>query len=165
MYLTTDTHGFRELCSARDSFESLAELALEELAKFPPGVEIVCGPITSGGAGSIKDNLTIFNAVIKRLLEQRRPVFNQMPYENQLFALRDAWKADPDALQERGYEPVLEQFYRPLFSSERFAKAWFIPKWETSSGATWERNLLRSLGVEFEDLSEDWVTGALRGLW
>lgn len=161
MYLTTNEAAFKKECAACESFEELAALGLRELMKFPGDVEIVCGPITSGGLGSIEKNLAVFNDVVRRMLRHGQPLFNQMPYEDQLFALRDAWKPEPAIPYPPGYEPVLERFYRPLFETRRIRRAWFIPNWETSRGATWERELLGSLGAITHTLKDEWVVEAL----
>jgi hypothetical protein len=147
-------------CAVTGSFEELVELALNEVAKFRGDIEIVCGPITSGGRGSVEENLKLFNAVIKGLIDEGRPIFNQMPYEDALFRLRaKSEKAEGRMPGDASYNPiVLERFYRPLFETNRFTRAWFIKGWESSKGACWEHELLSGLGAQISYLHPQRIT-------
>jgi hypothetical protein len=163
MYIDTDEAMLRALCDEARSFGELVGFATIELSKFPEKAEIVCGPITTGGQGSVEKNLKVFNGAIKGLIAQGRPVFNQMPYETALFRLR----AEYERLAERNpddktYNPVvLEEFYRPLFQTRQFLRAWFLPGWRSSQGACWERGVLLALGADVTDLSEDHLANLL----
>ncbi len=163
MYMNTDEAMLRALCNEARSFAELAGFATIELSKFPEQAEIVCGPITTGGQGSIEKNLEVFTGAIKGLIRQGRPVFNQMPYETALFRLR----AEHD--ERSGRDPndktyntvVLDEFYLPLFMTRQFSRAWFLPGWRSSQGARWERQTLSSLYVVNYDLSEDHLANLL----
>lgn len=135
------------------TFTKLANVAIRELCKSGAS-QIVCGPITSGGFGSKDKNLQAFIQTIDALTGMDFPIFNQVLYEPALWQLTDtAQKAGADFSE---MHPILEDFYRPLFMTRRFKAAWFIPGWESSKGATWERNLLGSLGAQFYDLRREW---------
>lgn len=153
----------RSFCEGTPTFPALTGFAKFELSKFEGDVEIVCGPITTGGQGSVQKNLEVFNGAIAGLIKQGRPVFNQMPYETALFRLRAEHERktnrDPADLS---YNPVvLEEFYRPLFETRRFTRAWFLPGWRSSKGACWERGVLLALGAHVTDLSEDHLANLL----
>lgn len=164
MHLRTDVAVLRMVCAKAETFEKLAAIARAELAKFSGDAEIVCGPITTGGRGSIEKNLEVFEAVIGRMLRKGRPLFNQMPYETQLFALRRVWRPQESWMARSWYEPVLEEFYLPLFTAGRIKRAWFIPGWKSSKGAQWERDMLpRHNRVSLVDLTPAWVDEALAG--
>jgi hypothetical protein len=155
-----------------DSFEVLVQIAVNDFRDNECS-EVVLGPITSGGLGSLYRNLEVFHAVMWRLKTQLRlpesdvvgyPVFNQMPYEPALQRLLRIWHIEhPD---NPGENPILEQFYDPFFRevASQIQVARIIPRWETSRGTTWERNLFTELKskrlsrVEFYDLPESWVT-------
>lgn len=152
MHPTTNYDVLMLRCSRAMSFDELASIALTEVHKFPDGAELVCGPITTGGLGSVELNLTAFRASIKRLLEEGRPIFDQMPYEDQIFSLTAKWKRNnPDRAREY-HQPVLNGFYLPLITSGRIIGGNFMPGWETSQGARWERALMHKLGIRTTDL-------------
>lgn len=163
MYMTTSEAMLREMCEHTTSFRELVALALGELEKFEDKAEIVCGPITTGGRGSVEKNLEVFNRAIAGLIRQGRPVFNQMPYETALFRLRAKHdeKSGRDPNDKTYNDVVLKQFYLPLFQTERFSRAWFLPDWRSSQGARWERQTLSSLYVLMSDLSEDQLANLL----
>lgn len=149
-------------CSKAPSFSELVLIAQAELEKFEGPIEIVCGPITSGGVGSRVENLAIFNAAILKLRLEGRPIFSQMPYEDALDRLGKAFlrNADRQAL-EYDIHPILTEFYEPLFACGRINFAWFLSNWHTSKGASWERKVLPLYGIGFADLSQEWFDALL----
>jgi len=153
----------RAFCKPIQDFSGLVNIARYELSKFHGRAEIVCGPITSGGLGSVEKNLAVFNSAIQGLIIQGRPVFNQMPYEDALFRLQaEHERRHGRHPEDKSYNPVvLEEFYLPLFQTRGFSRAWFLPHWRTSKGATWERNTLGGLGVCIVELSEDQLANLL----
>lgn len=163
MYPMTDHMQLAALCEDADTFGKMAQVMLAELAKFPEGAEIgmAFGPITTGGRGSPEENLRVFEAVIARLRREGRLVFSQMPYEPQLFKLTAAWRQSAPGNSNAYCWPVLKETYLPLFESNRISLAWFIPGWESSQGAAWEREVLMRRDTRIVDLSPSWVEGAL----
>lgn len=162
MHPNTDPAWLAGECAQATNFAELLEVALAQLRKFDGEAEIVCGPITTGGRGSHVENLHVFNVTIERLLQEGRPIFNQIPYEAKIFELRDQWrKADATNLNEY-FTPILTDFYGPLFRERIIRKAWFIPGWRSSQGARWERRELVVLGTDLTDLSARWITEALQ---
>jgi hypothetical protein len=135
------------------SFENLAHIALAELQSLGDNVSIVCGPITTGGRGSIKENVRVFGACISKLSETG-VLFNQVPYEGSIARLREVWEKEGNT----GYcMPILETFYAALFASGHITKAYFIPGWESSFGARWEHDKMKEHGVEIIYLTPEWV--------
>ncbi|MDB5188186.1 MAG: hypothetical protein JWO50_706 [Candidatus Kaiserbacteria bacterium] len=135
------------------SYEELAQIALGELKSLGNAVSIVCGPITTGGRGSIKDNVAVFGATIKKLSETNI-LFNQVPYEGSIARLRQIWHNEGNT----GYcMPILDVFYAQLFESGNITKAYFIPGWESSFGARWEHNEMKLHGVEIVYLTDEWI--------
>lgn len=143
-------------CAAATSFAELSMIAIRELTLFTGGAEIVCGPISTGGRG-LDNNILVFGRSITRLLEQGKEVFSQVPYEEKIFELRRKWQEVSPENNGKYCLPILEEFYRPLFATHRIRVAWFIPGWESSQGAQWERNELTRLGASVCDLDERWV--------
>ncbi len=111
---------------------------------------MVCGPISTGGLGPIPANLERFHLAITTLTEAGYPIFTQMPYEEALHRIRDQ-SVGPGVYDNQ----LLEEFYLPLFESGKVEKMFFIPGWESSFGARWERGHAQRLGIEIFDLSEN----------
>ncbi len=99
------------------SYQEVSQIALRVLvwwcAEFPgKKVGMVCGPISTGGLGSIPANLERFHLAITTLTEAGYPIFTQMPYEEALHRIRDQ-SVGPGVYDNQ----LLEEFYLPLFES------------------------------------------------
>ena len=136
------------------SFYELAEVAINIIKRIKEGgneVVQLCGPMSSGGLGNMEDNFTFFREAIKKAREHGLIVFDQTPFQ--------------DAMQRLSEHPVtefynmdiLEIFYKRLFESGLISKVLFLPKWETSKGACWERDFLSDKPVIIEDYPIDWL--------
>ncbi len=136
------------------TYEHLVRHAKEQLEDMRGGAEIVCGPITTGGFGHPGYNVLLFNHAIELLSIEGRPMFNQIPYEFQLARLESEWKKE----NEDDYcHPILTEFYQPLFETGLFTRAWFLPGWQRSVGATWEHEFLTGIGCTIRYLPDDWI--------
>lgn len=127
------------------TFEELLEIAHLVASRMPQPLSIVCGPITSGGRGSIEANLREFTRAIEALRLDGWHVFDQMPFEDAIFRIKAS------AYYRGGYH-LLHAFYQPLFESCLIQTMHFIPGWQTSGGARWERDEAKRLGLEIRDL-------------
>ncbi len=161
MHHDTDIAVLRDACANAGSFAALVPIALAELRKFADGADMVCGPISTGGRGSIEANIQVFNATIAALQSEGRPVFNQVPYEEQILRLRTAWQNSSPENAGKYCMPLLNDFYLPIFKSGHFKQGWFIPGWTSSYGASWERRQLSHLGIAITDLTDEWIDRAL----
>jgi hypothetical protein len=157
MHHETDIEWLLRECKNADSFAELVPIAIDELKKFADGAEVVCGPITTGGRGSIEANLAVFNGSIRALQQEGRPVFNQVPYEERFFFFKKRWLAADPTRAGQYYMPILEEFYLPIFQTGLIKRGWFIPGWESSFGTRWERKTLPEHGAEIHDLTTDWI--------
>jgi hypothetical protein len=153
MHHATDRTEYAAKCATATCFADLAAIAIEELQKFPDGADMVCGPISSGGRGSVAENLRVFDAVIAGLVAEGVPLFAQTVYEEKMQELKR--KAIAEGWEGEYYMPILEEFYLPLFEAGLIKRGWFIPGWNSSIGASWEREQLQALGREIIDLSEE----------
>ncbi len=153
MHPETDVRLLLQECEKAESFVELSLIAIAELRKFKDGAEIVCGPVTTGGRGNVEENLTIFSRTIMTLQQQGRYVFNQMPYEKKIFFLTRRWQEENPEVAHEYHAPVLEGFYAPLFRTGLIRQGLFLPGWESSKGARWERQQFVQLGIEICDLT------------
>ncbi len=139
----------RRLGKAR-SYTELLAVALEVARRLPTPVSEVCGPVTTGGKGSLTENLKWFGKAIEYLKEGGHNVFDQRPVEPHLQRLTYDAPAD-------GYPvSILYDFYLPLFESGAIHRMHFMPEWETSVGARWEREQAERLGIEIIDFPFNW---------
>lgn len=121
--------------------------------------EMVCGPITTGGLGSVERNLELFNRVIATLLGLGHPIWSQMPFEEEIFAAKAVWFAEHPG--ESYCSPILELCYNPLFKLNRIKVAHFIPGRLPgpghSRGTAWEFEHLSALGVLCQDIDSETI--------
>ena len=106
----------------------------------PRPIAMVCGPISTGGTGSRRQNLYIFSKVIERVTTDGLIVFNQMPFENDIDRI---YNLNTDLPRIK----LLEEFYGPIFRSGFISLLLFIPGWAGSVGAKWENEQAKILGI------------------
>ena len=119
------------------TFRDLSDLALSIMHRMPDGIEMVSGPISTGGVGSIEGNRKVFEGIIELLvIENRLNIFSQMPFEDKMVEFYLAWHAAHPA--EKYCMPILTDFYERIFSTGKVKIIHFIHGWESSYGASWE---------------------------
>lgn len=129
------------------TYSDLLPIAIDVLKRMPKPVGIVCGPITSGGTGNEKENITKFDETIQNLTDQGLNIFGQS------YLIDTAIKRIENGNKTREEEDVLlETFYQPLFETRLIAEAYFMPDWQTSYGASWEHTQMQRLGIKINYL-------------
>lgn len=135
------------------TFTGLAEFALSELRVIGE-CSIVCGPISTGGYGSVEANIKVIEMMTRHLRSIGCKIFNNTFYEKYIWRLKDKWLEEGNT----GYcQPILEEFYMAIYRSGHITKAYFLPSWESSTGAQWERKVLPQCRIEVLDLSREFV--------
>lgn len=132
------------------TYAELGQIALKVLRKMreairPLPVGQVCGPITTGGLGSIEANLKNFGQWVRKLQSDGLAIFDQIPFEEHMFRIWEANDRNDDST-------LLEDFYQPIFKSGLITTLYFIPGWAGSNGATWEHRQAVQLGMEIKYL-------------
>jgi hypothetical protein len=123
------------------TYGAMKDIAFDILRRIPPPVAQVCGPISTGGCGSIEENLKAFGEAIADLVAHGKNVFDQRPFEE---PMQRAKVIDPT----HGYDlRLLDDFYLPLFESGLVHELYFLPGWESSRGARWEHEQAQRLGI------------------
>ena len=128
------------------SYRELTPIGLRVLNRIPGDVVMVCGPISTGGAGSMTENMRVFHDAIERVVQMGEHVFTQLPFEGAMQNIKGKLLPESDGLS------LLELFYRPLFESGMIKRLYFIPGWEGSFGATWEHTVALELGIKIQYL-------------
>lgn len=125
-----------------ESVKDLYVIANRILERMPKNLSQVCGPISTGGKGNVRDNLLEFNKKIIELQEKGLNVFDQMPFEDPMHRMMTNFS------KEEYMENILTDFYLPLFESGRISELYFLPDWESSHGANWEHKQAKRLGIK-----------------
>lgn len=135
-----DLHDMDEIATAQ-TYSELLPVGFRVLRRMPDGAAMICGPISSGGTGSMAENIERFKRAIEVVARSSVPVFTQMPFEAAMQRIKDRGGAGSDA------SSLLTTFYRPLFESGRIKRLYFLPNWEGSFGARWEHEEALHLGM------------------
>jgi hypothetical protein len=133
------------------TYFELAQIAMAHLASYPKPIVEVCGPITTGGLGSIEKNLEVFALAVQHLKDQGKTVFDQLPFQDAMVRLKENYEARDGYMMS-----ILEDFYQPIFESGIIDEMHFLPDWQTSKGATWEYGQAEKLGIKIFHFSPSW---------
>jgi hypothetical protein len=125
------------------SFADMRIIAKRVLDRMPRPIAGVCGPIAeTGGLHSVEANLNVFNNKIIQLQKTGLQIFDQMPFEEKM----QEFKAKMN--QENFLKELNDDFYIPIFKSGIVSTFYFIPGWESSSGAKFEHQKALELGIK-----------------
>jgi hypothetical protein len=134
-----------------NSCEEMINVALDLLKSMPQPVEQVSGPISTGGKGSIQENLKLFEKVNLKLMKEGKNIFYvQIPFEEAIIKIRKNWNLPTYESNQR----LLDEFYSKIFESGLIKRIHFMHGWQSSHGASWERKKAEELGIEIVDLPE-----------
>lgn len=146
-------HNLLDLKKA-ENYSDLKEIALDVLQRMPQPIGEVCGPISSGGYGSIEENMKDFNKTIEKLIQRRYSVFNQMPFEIPMQRM----KQESGLSKEEANSQLLGQFYYPIFDSGLIKRVYFMHNWKTSHGSRIERQRTIERRISIETLPADFLS-------
>lgn len=137
-----------ELLATTHTYRDMTKVAFQILQRMPAPVVQLCGPLTTGGRGSLEKNLEAFDEGIQFLLAHGKNVFDQRPFEEPMQRLK--------MFEKKGVYPVaiLDDFYLPVFESGLIHELHFLPGWEGSRGARWEYEQAQRLGMAVHHLPE-----------
>ena len=153
---TEQDHRLAASCKNVGDLAHLGIALLRELSS-KGAIAQLCGPMSTGGLGSRSANLSVFSQCIHISREQGLLVFNQLPFQGALHQLT------ADFSPEEKATTILECFWRPVFEAQIVSAAYFLPTWDTSRGAIWERKLVQVLPrIQLKDFPEKWYLEALR---
>lgn len=150
------------------SYEHLAETGAVVLAKIRrrkidlgqarrPTIQI-CGPITTGGLGSFEKNMARLNSAVDEAIRRGHHVFDQRPFQSAMLRLGKTNGHTAHNAQVHYDHGILEVFYTRVFESGYLHQAWFLPRWETSKGATFEREKALQCGMVIKKYPHTWLT-------
>lgn len=130
-------------------------LVLQKMKKFGGDrqIIIICGPMTSGGFGKYI-NMKIFPRAIDFAEKQGLLVFNQMPLQKAMDRIAKQLQIKEGSLDH--YREIVGKLYFGIFKKHLIDEGWFLPKWRTSIGATWEYEMMESLNITIRDYPKEW---------
>ena len=134
---------FVDLLHAK-TFAEVYSIAYRVIEHMPEGLVQVCGPISTGGVGSIEGNIDRMDSVIKKLQGEGWNIFDQMYVEGPFQRIRYS----PEYEHKDGHGDILNDFYLPLFKSGKIKGLYFMKDWQSSKGAQWEHDKGVELGLE-----------------
>ncbi len=123
-----------------EKFNGLVVEAIDELRKLPSPAARLSGPLRTGGDG-YETNLARFQ-LGEELLRSRG--FTVFGYHGKY---ADAIKA--------AYDLHFEHFHIPILKSGLIVAIYFLPGWEGSGGASYERQLCEEIGISIGDISRE----------
>jgi hypothetical protein len=132
-----------------ESYLDLSDIAIEILSGMPQPVSMVSGPISSGGRGSIKENLSELKRVVSDLKEKGDVIFDNLSFEEHISRIRSS---QSNLSKEESNQILLEEFYGPIFDSGFIKRIFFLPDWESSQGASWEHGKAEELDMDIVHL-------------
>lgn len=124
------------------SYSELFPIAERILKRMPPPVSQVCGPISTGGLAFSRENMKCFEETIEKLSDMGLVVFNQIPFERPMSRILTT--KNPNDYDHS----LLIDFYLPLFESGLVHVLHFLPDWQSSTGASWEHEQAKRLGLK-----------------
>jgi hypothetical protein len=133
---------------AAETFETLRDIAFRVLLRMPEEPSMVCGPIMFGTA-SPKESRERFDIAIDMLAMSGKNLFTQLPFDDAL--QRISTRTD----RFEGGRELLRTFYLPLFQSQKVAKLYFLPDWDTSRGAVWQHDRAMDFEIDCEYFRAD----------
>lgn len=129
-----------------NNIKDLYLIAERIIDRMPKPISSVCGPIGTGGVGSVEGNLEIFNKNIIELQDRGINVFDQMPFEQKMQKFKISLG------EEYCRKSIVDDFYTKIFESGFDSNFYFIKNWESSKGACWEHDMAKRLGIKINYL-------------
>ncbi|HEY0010918.1 MAG TPA: DUF4406 domain-containing protein [Candidatus Paceibacterota bacterium] len=149
----------REALKEANSYEEAADIAIAILARMrdlgQPIVQI-CGPMSTGGLGSLRENMQRFQRAVDIAIAKGITVFNQVAFQEAIIRLSNY----KEGSEEYGMD-ILERFYQRVFEAGYIDAFMFLPGWESSIGTRWEREVGSKLGIEVKEYPIEWLEEGL----
>jgi hypothetical protein len=145
------------------SLAEMAEIAIATLeiqsvnGLVPCGM--ISGPISTGGLdatethSSLQRNLRAFEAAIEEMYKRGHNIFSHLPYEDRIVELYTAWHEEHG--KDVYFQPVLDEFYKPIFESGFISDLWLLPGWQSSKGAKWEHKYCVRKGIRTHSIEPE----------
>lgn len=132
------------------NYEEIARSMVLELEKFSKenntNIVQVCGPISTGGLGSVDENIKFFKKSIEKLEGAGYFVFDQTVFEDAMLKIKTS-RMENGLFKFYDWD-LLNKCYIPLFESRLLNKMIFLPDFESSIGSKWEYDMALKNKIE-----------------
>ena len=137
-----------EECKNYNEIGSVMLEHLKQLRVKNPDKKIVqvCGAWTTGGRGSVEENMKFLKQNILQLEDEGYIVFDQSPFEETMFKIK-AQRKEQNLFKHYDWD-LLYGCYIPVFSSAIFNHLIFLPGYESSIGAQWEYDMALKYNID-----------------
>jgi len=147
------------LLQRTDCYDELAAMALQQIEEMyktfcvvgqKSTIAVVCGAISANDTGTKEENVAYFESAVDHFTrETEGMLWSQIPYEEAIWRLmaRDEAAGLSDQYADPYKNPVLQKFYKPLFTSGYVGIQKFLYNTPQSSGARWEAKLGKNVGI------------------
>lgn len=138
------------------SFEDMIPVALSILKRMQlvdRHIVQICGPISTGGKGSLEENVKYFKKAQNIAIQKGLNVFDQIPFTDSIIRLVNEMNVSKG---DYCFD-ILHKFYRGVFASKMITEFIFLPKWQESTGAKWEHEEASLHGISVKDYPIDWL--------
>jgi len=125
---------------------------LERMAQRNSHIIQICGPMSTGGRGSLLANMAHFQSAVSKASQNGLCIFDQTPFQEAMIRLGTDWETRREYCLD-----ILHIFYRGIFKSGHIHELMFLPDWESSVGARWEYEEGRTLGLKISDYPTEWL--------
>lgn len=153
-YWTDEDHVFLSGVKTLGEMVPVAVGILERM-KIARGTDIIqiCGPMSTGGHNCLQTNMRLFKIAQNIAVLNGWHVFDQGPFGETMARLAPNYKNDAE-----GYcWHILHDFYDKVFATGLIAELSFLPKWETSKGTRWEREVAPLHRLRISDYPAEWL--------
>lgn len=121
----------------------IAKRILERMDNLCMPIAMVSGPISTGGKGSITENLKELKHCIEKLKQSTTfRVFDQLAFQNHIYRIKHS------PLYKGSNRKLLNQFFLSILISGRIRALYFLPDWESSEGCRYEHQHALELGIK-----------------
>ena len=130
--------------TASETLGTFAAREIERLRELPQPIVRVSGPLTCDGPEGYAANTARLAQAEAQLAASGETVYRFGDAEAEI--------------QDRGYAhaDIMEHFHSPVLASGCIAAAYFLPRWEESTGARIERELCAQHGIAIREFPEAW---------
>jgi len=133
------------ISSDQELLTELADKEIQLLKLMPSPIVRVCGPLTCDGEEGYERNAKRLELAEEILEKQGLTVWRFGPTEEYIHS-RNFLHSD-----------IMEYFHKPVLLSGLLNTAYFLPRWQKSTGASRERELAESINtIEVKEFLEEW---------
>ncbi len=125
---------------------------LQRMSESNKKIIQICGPMSTGGQGSLETNMAYFKKAVVTASQQGLCIFDQTPFQDTMVRLGADWTTRREYCIE-----ILHIFYRGIFKSGLIKELIFLPDWQSSIGAKWEREEGQKLGLVITEFPQEWL--------